>query len=334
MESLFSSSSSAFPSVVQSSSRTTNILSKFSKDAFEHANDAMFFSLVMENLAFKDNWGKFRRSLNNKFSQPHLIDKGIVALKEFLILKAAVDDINDDILSPSPLLDELWSYFTQFTREYEIMCKNLTPEEKAEKIIHRSFHDKEEPQLYENTLALYLHAFETTPSEDFWPRPPSQTSREKRANAPSNSEAESTSSNNNKKVKAECNIKKENSANDNDAVIILDEDEEDKEKMEQKDSTATAIESADLDSAIKYNSSGNKLYKQEKYDHALVEYRRALVIRKSVLGNDHTDTAISYHNIGCALYRKGQYDEALDYYNKALPIRESVLGKKTHENCH
>jgi len=108
----------------------------------------------MENLAFKDNWGKFRRFLSGKFSQPRLVDKGIAALKEFLILKASVDDINDKLLAPSPLVEELWSYFTQFTLEYETICKNLMLEEKPKNIVHRSFNDKENSELYENTLAL------------------------------------------------------------------------------------------------------------------------------------------------------------------------------------
>ena len=92
---------------MQPSSLTTEILPEFSKDPFDHANKAMFYSLVLENLAFKDNWEEFRRSLDTKFSQPHLIDEGIFALKRFLILKAAVDDTNDKLLSPSPLVDEL-----------------------------------------------------------------------------------------------------------------------------------------------------------------------------------------------------------------------------------
>ena len=165
------------------------MLSEFSKDSFDHANEALFSSLVMETLAFKDNWGKFRRFLCCKFSQPHLIDEGIVAFKRFLILKAAVDDTSDKLLSPSPLVDELWTYFIQFTPEYEVLCKNLMPKKYGQKFIHRSFREKENSELYENTLALYLQAYKTSPGEDFWPRPMSQTSRPKRRNTLGNSEA-------------------------------------------------------------------------------------------------------------------------------------------------
>ena len=55
-------------------------------------------------------------------------------------------------------------------------------------------------------------------------------------------------------------------------------------EMEQNVSTATAI-----DNAYNLNSIGHQLYKQQKYDEALAEYRRALNIRESLLGKNHTD---------------------------------------------
>mmetsp|Transcript_23003 Transcript_23003/g.32957 ORF Transcript_23003/g.32957 Transcript_23003/m.32957 type:complete len:154 (-) Transcript_23003:361-822(-) len=121
------------------------------------------------------------------------------------------------------------------------------------KIIHRSFRAKEqESELYENTLALFVHAFETTPNEELWPRPPSQTGREKRSHAPNNPDAASTR----KKIKKESgNIKKEIPRNDKNTVIILDEE----------------------DIGLALNDKG-------QYDKALDFHKKALAIREFVLG--------------------------------------------------
>ena len=63
------------------------------------------------------------------------------------------------------------------------------------------------------------------------------------------------------------------------------------------------------------------------YDKALEYYGKALEIRESKLGIDHTDTATTYNNIAGVYWAKGDYAKALEYHGKALEIRESKLGK-------
>ena len=63
------------------------------------------------------------------------------------------------------------------------------------------------------------------------------------------------------------------------------------------------------------------------YNKALEYYGKALEIKESKLGKDHTDTAATYNNIAGVYDANGDYDKALEYYGKALKIVESKLGK-------
>ena len=52
-----------------------------------------------------------------------------------------------------------------------------------------------------------------------------------------------------------------------------------------------------------------------------MEYlNKALAIRKSKLGEEHTDVATSYSFIGVTYCNKEEYSKALKYFDKALPI--------------
>ena len=60
-------------------------------------------------------------------------------------------------------------------------------------------------------------------------------------------------------------------------------------------------------------------------------HRRALAIRKKILGAEHQDTARSISSLALLLNDKGHYDEAEPLLRRALAIREKILGAE-HPN--
>jgi CHAT domain-containing protein/tetratricopeptide (TPR) repeat protein len=56
--------------------------------------------------------------------------------------------------------------------------------------------------------------------------------------------------------------------------------------------------------------------------------RKALAIRRKVLGEEHPLTALSYHNLAANLYAQGKYVAAEKLERKALAIRRKVLGEE------
>lgn len=76
-----------------------------------------------------------------------------------------------------------------------------------------------------------------------------------------------------------------------------------------------------------YNNIGRVYKNQGRCSLSMKYFRKALKIRKDVLGEEHYSTATSYNNIGTLLNDQGDYPQALEYYFKALGIRESVLGE-------
>jgi tetratricopeptide (TPR) repeat protein len=54
--------------------------------------------------------------------------------------------------------------------------------------------------------------------------------------------------------------------------------------------------------------------------------RRALEVRRKVLGNDHPEAASSLHDLGNNDYKRGRYAEAKEALREALAIRRRVLG--------
>jgi len=59
--------------------------------------------------------------------------------------------------------------------------------------------------------------------------------------------------------------------------------------------------------------------------------RRALSIRKKLLGAEHPDTAQSMNNLAELLRAKGDYEAAEPLYRRALDIFTKVLGEQ-HPN--
>ncbi|WP_160114028.1 tetratricopeptide repeat protein [Aquimarina sp. AU119] len=79
--------------------------------------------------------------------------------------------------------------------------------------------------------------------------------------------------------------------------------------------------------ADSYQSIGNTLLLQRKYNKALEYYKKAIVIREDKLGPDHIDTGMSYFNLGLTYDRKEEYNKALLYFNHVLAIRIKKLGE-------
>lgn len=85
------------------------------------------------------------------------------------------------------------------------------------------------------------------------------------------------------------------------------------------DSTGAASSLNNL--ATVYSEMGN-------YDSALTCHERALSIRLSVLGVNHTDVAASYNNLGIVFGKMGRYEKALENQRKALLIWGEIYGQK------
>jgi tetratricopeptide (TPR) repeat protein len=69
------------------------------------------------------------------------------------------------------------------------------------------------------------------------------------------------------------------------------------------------------------------LYQRQQFDLAEPYYRRALDIRKKMLGNDHPETAIALNNLANDLRSAGKkLDEAEICYQEAVRIRTATIG--------
>ena len=69
-----------------------------------------------------------------------------------------------------------------------------------------------------------------------------------------------------------------------------------------------------------------ELYRQGKYDRAMVVAKKALEVAEKNASPDHPSVSTSLNNLA-ALYRiLGQYDEAEPLYKRALAIMEKALG--------
>ena len=76
--------------------------------------------------------------------------------------------------------------------------------------------------------------------------------------------------------------------------------------------SATVWLSAHAQKESKDVRAGNKLYEEEKYTEAEVEYRKGL--------QKNTQSFEANFNLGNALFRQEKYDEALKQYNTALAL--------------
>ena len=77
--------------------------------------------------------------------------------------------------------------------------------------------------------------------------------------------------------------------------------------------------------AASLNKKATTLYKQNKYDEALKQYRKAQV--------QSPDSDILRYNIGCTLYKKGAYDEAeKGFADVASSLKAKKLWAKAYYN--
>ena len=140
----------------------------------------MYPSLALES-SFGDQWGMFRSLLKDRL--PHYeanLEEAILELKRFLVLKVSANDTEATLLSPSPMIDELWHYLVLCSKQYVAVCKALfleeTTQEQSPPFLHHnllaSASGEEATQArrerYGNTLSLYQRAFKMSPKEEFW----------------------------------------------------------------------------------------------------------------------------------------------------------------------
>lgn len=81
-------------------------------------------------------------------------------------------------------------------------------------------------------------------------------------------------------------------------------------------------EEADL-----YFKEGLKRFSEGRFHDVLQLYKKALAIKKSILGEVHPEIALIQNNIGTTFERLGKYHEAISHYTKALETYQTVYGK-------
>ena len=79
-----------------------------------------------------------------------------------------------------------------------------------------------------------------------------------------------------------------------------------------------------MEAANEFYHIGMKLEDEGEYESAIVEYRKSLKIRESMLGMNHPDTCNAYKRIGDSLRNLGNADEALQEYRKVVSVHESL----------
>ena len=82
-------------------------------------------------------------------------------------------------------------------------------------------------------------------------------------------------------------------------------------------------ETADL-----YHIVGVRLYDMSRYQKALKYQKKALKIRKKVLGERGIDTVSSYNSVGISYEKLGKRKKGLEYKEKALEIYKEELGER------
>lgn len=81
-----------------------------------------------------------------------------------------------------------------------------------------------------------------------------------------------------------------------------------------------------LEAAHLLNLTGRYVHLRGRLQAAEPLYAKALAIRETLLGSEHTDVAASLHNQAWLLFDQGKYEEAEHLYIRALAIRQEVLG--------
>ena len=64
-----------------------------------------------------------------------------------------------------------------------------------------------------------------------------------------------------------------------------------------------------------------------EYNQAQELHEKALLIRKTILGEDHASIATSFNNVALVYDSMGEYSQANEYCKKALVIREKISGE-------
>jgi len=95
----------------------------------------------------------------------------------------------------------------------------------------------------------------------------------------------------------------------------------------------TPAERKQLDEAKRLNQQLLEMEKQGEYSEAISPGRRALRIRKRILGEEHPDTATSLNNLASVYDWMGRYVEAERLYRQALKTRKQVLGKEHQDTA-
>ena len=74
------------------------------------------------------------------------------------------------------------------------------------------------------------------------------------------------------------------------------------------------------------NTEVMSLYKQGRYDRAVVVANKALEVAERALGPDQPSVATSLNNLASLYDTQGQYAQAEPLYKRSLTIREKALG--------
>jgi len=90
---------------------------------------------------------------------------------------------------------------------------------------------------------------------------------------------------------------------------------------------AEEIKNCKLNLARTHHSRGVYYQRKGAYDSSILEHRKAIALRESILGRSHLETARSHYVMGCALSDRGDFDEAMAELRRALRTRLKIFGK-------
>jgi len=100
------------------------------------------------------------------------------------------------------------------------------------------------------------------------------------------------------------------------------------ESLGDRNKFGSEIKDCKLNQARTHHCRGVSYQRSGQYDDSIMEHRKAISIRESLLGRSHLETARSHYVMGCALSDRGDFDEALGELRRALRARILVFGKE------